>query len=93
MVDNTNIELGFYCHTVTLVNPALVVASKQCRGRGFLTAVATEGNTNDSETEKDSMVDDMRHYIFGLLLSSYCPYRGTASPCFIRILVAYLRQF
>ena len=37
---------------------------------GFCIAVATVRDNNDSETERDIMVDDMRQYTAGFLLSS-----------------------
>ena len=41
---------------------------------GFSIVVTTVCDNNDSKTERDITVDNMRQYKAGLLLSSYCRY-------------------
>ena len=42
---------------------------------GFSIVLATVCDNNDSENERDIMVDNTRQYTAGLLLSSYFRYR------------------
>ena len=91
---NLAIRVDFYCHTVTIVIAAVVIASEWGGVGGSLLSLWQSAIIMTVKRRgRDAMFGNMLHYIVGLLLSLYWPYRGIADPCFIRILVTYLRQF